>query len=94
MNQPRRISHTFYIDKQKITFAFPVDPKDGPEEIEKKMISKKISLLVEFHDENMADWAREMGISRQAIYHVKEGRRDTRHIRQFIEDRLGQRLWS
>ena len=79
--------------KSKVTYTLHVSESETPDGIEQKLSAKRIKVLAMMMDENMSEWARLLGISRQAVYQVVEGQRRNPGIREFIEQRLGVRIW-
>ena len=61
---------------------------------EREKIARRIRSVAYAQGEVMAEWANELGVSRQYISQVVNGRRQPDDIRKFIEDRLGERFWS
>ncbi|BBO78605.1 hypothetical protein DSCW_60220 [Desulfosarcina widdelii] len=55
--------------------------------------SYRIRVMAMVADQNMALWARELGVSRQYIYQVVKGTRKNQRIRSHIEKRLGETFW-
>ncbi|MBW2090937.1 MAG: hypothetical protein JRI34_02285 [Deltaproteobacteria bacterium] len=82
------------LKKSKVTYTLYVEDSETPDEIQRKLLARRIKVLAMMQGENMAGWARELGVSRQAIYHVVEGRRETQRIRRYIEERIGQEFWG
>lgn len=79
--------------KTKVTYTLFVNESETPGEIECKLLARRIRALVVMQGENMSEWARDLGVTPQAFYHVVAGRRGTPRIRRVIEDRLGQKFW-
>ena len=79
--------------KFKVTYTLEVNESETPDGISQKLLAKRIKVLAIIMDENMAEWARQLGISRQAIYQVVEGQRRNPRIRKFIEQRLSMKIW-
>ena len=67
--------------------------KKEDKDIQKGLLARQIKVMALMQGEVMAHWAKELGVTRQAVYHVVEGRRKTSRIRNFIEKRLGQKIW-
>ena len=63
-------------------------------QIQKKQIFKKIKLLVVKRGETMAHWAKDLAVTRGAVYHVVAGRSRSKRIMKYIEKRLGKKLWE
>lgn len=80
--------------KRKITYTLFVDDRDDNGSIERKLTARLIRSIAVRKGENMADWARELGVTRQYISQVVSGRRRPAEIRAFIERRLGQTFWQ
>ena len=64
------------------------------EERNKILTSRRIKALVALNGINIAEWAREMGVTRGAFYNVIDGRDKSSRIRQFIEERLEHTFWG
>ena len=79
--------------KSKVTYTLDVNESETPDGIEQKLSAKRIKVLAIMMDENMAEWGRQLGISRQAVYQVVEGQRRNPRIRKIIEKRLGVKIW-
>jgi len=79
--------------KSKVTYTLHVNESETPDRILQKLSAKRIKILAMMMDENMAEWARQLGVSRQAIYQVVEGQRRNPRIRKIIEQRLGVKIW-
>lgn len=80
--------------KKKITLEMYVDENESPKSTLKKMIAHRIKVLARMKSEVMAKWGRELGVQRQFIYQVVEGKRKNPRVRRFIEKRLGQKFWN
>lgn len=78
--------------KRKVTYTFYTDRNDA-NHIDRLSTDRKIRMAVLAADENMAEWARELNVSRQFVYQVVKGMRKNRRVRDFIEQRLGRRFW-
>lgn len=85
---------TMRAKKKKITYTLYVDERETPENIKANLISRRIKTIAVMQGETMVQWARELGVTRQAIYHVIEGRSKSSRIRVYIEKRLGQEFWG
>jgi predicted DNA-binding protein YlxM (UPF0122 family) len=81
MSKNRKVVYTFYTDR------------NDANHINKLSTDRNIRIAVLAADENMAQWARELKVSRQFVYQVIKGVRKTRRIRDFIESRLGTTFW-
>jgi hypothetical protein len=79
--------------KRKITYTLYVDDRDDEKSIGRKVIARRIRSIALRKGEKMSDWADELGVSRQYISQVVNGRRRPQEIREFIERRLGQSFW-
>jgi hypothetical protein len=80
--------------KRKITYTLYVDDRDDEKSIGRKVIARRIRSIALRKGEKMSDWADELGVSRQYISQVVNGRRRPQEIRDFIERRLGQSFWT
>ena len=80
--------------KKKITYTLYIEDKDGPDAIRKKVVGRRIRIAAIMTDENPAQWARDLKVSRQFIDQVIWGRRTTAYVREFIEKRLGEKIWD
>ena len=79
--------------KRKITYTLYVDDRDDEKSIGRKVVARRIRSIALRKGEKMSDWADELGVSRQYISQVVNGRRRPQEIRDFIERRLGQTFW-
>ncbi|BBO73429.1 hypothetical protein DSCW_08460 [Desulfosarcina widdelii] len=79
--------------KRKITYTLYVDDRDDEKSIGRKVIARRIRSIALRKGEKMSDWADELGVSRQYISQVVNGRRRPQEIQDFIERRLGQKFW-
>ncbi|BBO74370.1 hypothetical protein DSCW_17870 [Desulfosarcina widdelii] len=79
--------------KRKITYTLYVDDRDDEKSIGRKVTARRIRSIALRKGEKMSDWADELGVSRQYISQVVNGRRRPQEIRDFIERRLGQKFW-
>lgn len=77
-----------------VTYTLYLNGDESPDEIKALLIARRIKTLVARKNENMSDWARDLGVSRQFIYQVVRGRKKTAHVRAYIEERLGRTFWS
>ena len=78
--------------KRKVTYTFYTDAED-PAKIEQLATSRKIRVAALEAGQNMAQWARALGMSRQYIYQVVSGKRRNQRVRDFIETRLNTIFW-
>jgi len=81
-------------NKEKVTYTLYVDKTETPEDIQKKLLSRRIRVAAIMKGEVMAHWGEALGITRQAIYHCVKGYRRNPRIRAYIEERLGQKIWE
>jgi len=79
--------------KRKVTYTLYVDDRDDDKSIGRKVVARRIRSIALRKGEKMSDWADELGVSRQYISQVVNGRRRPQEIRDFIERRLGQQFW-
>ena len=79
--------------KSKVTYTLYVSELETSDAISQKLSAKRIKILAMMMDENLAEWARQLGVSRQAVYQVVEGQRRNPRIRKIIEQRLGVKIW-
>lgn len=78
--------------KRKVTYTFYTDSNDASR-LDNLATATKIRMAALAQGENMAVWARELEVSRQFIYQVVNGERQTKRVRDFIETRLGETFW-
>ncbi len=78
--------------KRKVTYTFYTDRSDAGH-IDKLSTDRQIRMAVLVAGENMAEWARELKVSRQFVYQVVKGVRKNQRVRDFIEHRLGKTFW-
>jgi len=81
------------LKKSKVTYTLYVSELETSDAISQKLSAKRIKILAMMMDENLAEWARQLGVSRQAVYQVVEGQRRNPRIRKFIEQRLSMKIW-
>ena len=78
--------------KCKVTYTFYTDRND-PTRMDRLSTAKRIRMAAFAADQNMAAWARELGVSRQFVSQVVNGARKTQRVRDFIEGRIGETFW-
>ena len=81
------------LKKSKVTYTLYVSELETSDAISQKLSAKRIKILAMMMDENLAEWARQLGVSRQAVYQVVEGQRRNPRILKIIEQRLGVKIW-
>lgn len=80
--------------KRKVTYTLYIEDGDDRHTVDRKLIARRIRSIAIQKNEKMADWADHFGVSRQYISQVVHGQRRPKEIRDFIEERLGERFWS
>jgi DNA-binding phage protein len=80
------------IEKRKVTFTFYTDSED-PTKIDQLATARKIRIAAISAGETMAQWARELGVSRQYVYQAVNGVNKNQRVRDFIESRLNETFW-
>ncbi|MDY0164418.1 hypothetical protein [Desulfobotulus sp.] len=78
--------------KMRCTLYLPTD--SGPHEEERFRIAREIRGTIGILGENVAQWAREWGVSRSSIWNVIDGRYKSARMQKLIEDRLKRKFWS
>ena len=81
MNQKRKVTYTFYTDSEDQT------------KIDQLATARKIRIAAIAAGETMAQWARELGVSRQFVYQAVSGAHKNHRVRDFIESRLNETFW-
>lgn len=79
--------------KRKVTYTLYIDDRDDEKSIGRKLTARRIRSIALRKGERMADWAVDLGVSRQYISQVVTGKRRPQEIRDYIEKRLGQTFW-
>lgn len=78
-----RVACTLYISREHTS-----------QEIKRILTARKIKAVVALKGANVAEWARDLGVTRAAFYHVIDGRDRSDRIRRVIEERLEQTFWN
>jgi hypothetical protein len=79
--------------KRKVTYTIYVDERDDAQSIGRKLTARRIRAISIRKGERMSDWADDLGVTRQYISQVVNGKRRAQDIRGYIEKRLGQTFW-
>ncbi|MCW7755021.1 helix-turn-helix domain-containing protein [Desulfobotulus sp. H1] len=66
----------------------------SPDEQERFRIAREIRGMIGVLGENVAQWAREWGVSRSSIWNVIDGRYKSARLRELIENRLKRTFWK
>ncbi|BBO74440.1 hypothetical protein DSCW_18570 [Desulfosarcina widdelii] len=80
--------------RRKITYTLYIDENDNSKTVGRKLTARRIRSIALAKGEKMSEWADELGVSRQYISQVVNGKRTPKKVRNFIEARLGQTFWS
>lgn len=80
--------------KKKVTYTLYIENGEGLDAVRNQIVGRRIRIAAIIKGENPAQWARELKVSRQFIDQVIWGWRRTAYVREFIEERLGEKFWD